>query len=786
MFKLALICGGPSLERGISLNSARSVMDHLSSFGIEIYPLYVDALERFFLISPSQLYSNTPADFDYKIASVGTPFNLSELQLFLKEMDLVFSVMHGFFGEDGQIQSLLEKWEIPFVGSSSDCCRRMFCKIEAADFLKKEGFFTLEREIFYPKEEIRLEVLSSFFIEHPVAIVKPAIGGSSLGVRIVKNAEEALQAIEKLLHQKPPSPVLLEPFCQGTEFTVLVLQNDQKKPVALIPTQIDLENKESEIFDFRKKYLPTNQAAYHTPPLFSVEQAHQIRKKCEAIFDLFGMRDFVRIDGWILSDGTFYFSDINPVSGLEQNSFLFRQAAFLGMSHGSVLQYILKSACARYSLVFPTSSSDFTKNKQPVFVLFGGDSAERQVSLMSGSNVWLKLLHSKKHEPFPFFCDVNGDVWKIPYAFALHHTVEEIYANCLTNLSEEWTSLVREVQDKLNIPFSLPCAPSKMSFESFLQEAKEKASFVFLGMHGGRGEDGTLQSFLERDRIPYNGSNAKASSLCMDKYLTGEVIRSMDHPNLSSLPKKHVPMQALMELEEERIKIFWGDALKELGSNRLLIKPRHDGCSAGIISLCSFEDFLTYLTIYQQKKTTIPSDTFFSQSTPVEMPQNGSDFILEPYIETDRIFLKDRLLHREKKEGWIELTVGVLEKEQAYRAFNPSVTLSEGAILSLEEKFQGGTGINLTPPPEEILSLASTQKIKQLSEKAAKALGIQNYARLDLFFNEQTQQMILIEANTLPALTPSTVLYHQGLAEERPLYPLELLETIIDGKMSCV
>lgn len=785
MFKLALICGGPSLERGISLNSARSVMDHLRSFAIEVYPLYVNTLEQFYLISPAQLYCNTPADFDYKIASVGTPFTLSELELFLKGVDLVFSVIHGLFGEDGQLQSLLEKWNIPFVGSSSVCCNKMFCKIQAADFLKKHGFFTLDRETFYPEEEIYPQVLSSFFSKHPLAIVKPSVGGSSLGVSVVKSVEEAFQAIEQLLKQKEASPVLLEPFCRGTEFTVLVLQNDQKKPVALVPTQIELQNREDEIFDFRKKYLPTNQASYHTPPLFSLEQVKCIQENCEFIFELFGMRDFVRIDGWVLADGTLYFSDINPVSGLEQNSFLFRQAAFLGMSHPSVLEYILKSACERYSLVFPKASSVFKESKQPVFVLFGGDSAERQVSLMSGSNVWLKLLHSKKHEPFPFFFDVNGDVWKIPYAFALHHTVEEIYTNCLTGMSEEWAFLVREIQHKLRISLSPFSPASKMSFSSFLQEAKEKAGFVFIGMHGGKGEDGTLQSLLERYQIPYNGSNSKASSLCMDKYLTGDVIRSINDPDLLSLAKKHVPMNTLVEETQERIRTFWEESLQMLESNRLLIKPRHDGCSSGIIPLSSFEDFSTYIEIYKQKKATIPPGTFFEQFTYVEMPQNGTDFILEPYIETDRIFLKDHLLYHQKKKGWMELTIGVLEKGGSYRAFNPSITLSEGAILSLEEKFQGGTGINLTPPPEQILCLASIQKIKQLSEKAAGALGIQNYARLDLFFNTETQQMIVIEANTLPALTPSTVLYHQGLAEEIPLSPLELLETIIDGKMCC-
>jgi D-alanine-D-alanine ligase-like ATP-grasp enzyme len=63
-------------------------------------------------------------------------------------------------------------------------------------------------------------------------------------------------------------------------------------------------------------------------------------------------------------------------------------------------------------------------------------------------------------------------------------------------------------------------------------------------------------------------------------------------------------------------------------------------------------------------------------------------------------------------------------------------------------------------------------------------LGIENYARLDIFFNRMTEKMILIEANTLPGLTPSTVIYHQGLAEEPSLTPLALLEKIIASKFS--
>lgn len=159
------------------------------------------------------------------------------------------------------------------------------------------------------------------------------------------------------------------------------------------------------------------------------------------------------------------------------------------------------------------------------------------------------------------------------------------------------------------------------------------------------------------------------------------------------------------------------------------------------------------------------------------------EYLLEPYLETDRIVIEKNSLQHIAKQGWIELTVGVLEYEGQYHSLNPSITIADGAVLSLEEKFQGGTGVNLTPPPVEILSLQTTEKIKRLIEKTAQALGIQNYARLDIFFNRISEKMVVIEANTLPALTPSTVLYHQALVENPPLTPQAFIEKIINYKM---
>src|SRR3989338_10623550 len=121
--RVAILCGGPSLERGISLNSARSILDHLGSQGVEIVPIYFNEQKRPYKISTAQLYSNTPSDFDFKLSQTARALSESALVRILKNVTIIFPCIHGSFGEDGEIQSFLEKHNIPFIGSGSKSCK---------------------------------------------------------------------------------------------------------------------------------------------------------------------------------------------------------------------------------------------------------------------------------------------------------------------------------------------------------------------------------------------------------------------------------------------------------------------------------------------------------------------------------------------------------------------------------------------------------------------------------------------------------------------------------------
>ncbi|MET0156122.1 MAG: ATP-grasp domain-containing protein [Rickettsiales bacterium] len=787
-FRIGVICGGPSAERGISLNSARSLSDHLRSADVEVVPFYADARGTFYAIDAALLYSNTPSDFDYKLAGGDAALSRDELREALKTLDVVFPAIHGAFGEDGGLQSMLEEWGVPFVGSSSASCEAMFHKGRAAETLRANGFKTIPSVTLSSSEGKETETLRNFFDRFSVvrAAVKPAAGGSSIGVSSVRSWQEAVAKTRELFARFPGDDVIVEPFCEGREFSVVVLQNAKGKPVALAPSEVCVNYGENGFFDFRRKYLPSAGTRWPCPPELDVSLVEEMRRGAERVFSLFGARDFLRIDGWTLQDGSIVFTDINPISGMEQNSFLFQQASRVGMTHRDVLAAILRRHYAPERYERHARTKVRTEQKRPVRVVFGGDTAERQVSLMSGTNVWLKLRESERYCPAPYFLDPKGDVWKLPYAYALSHTAEEIYENCLfADAIERRVSPIRaDVRAGLGLSqgyygADLGAMPVRASKDEFLGKAVRENAFVFLALHGGDGENGAWQAALDRTGLDYNGSGAEASALCIDKFATGEKITELHFPNVETAPKIPFSPAEWRDAPASRFASLFSSACREFGADSVLVKPRGDGCSAGVVRLADAQELQSYVEWSHVGGAVLPAGTFRYQHSPLEMPGKDADMLLEAFVDVDAVRVAGVELRREKRSGYVELTVGVLEQGGALRALQPSITVAEDCILSLEEKFQGGTGVNLTPPPETIVSAEEKRDLMKKIERVAASFGIEGYARLDVFYRPADKNLILIEANTLPGLTPSTVIYHQALAESPPLSPLAFLEKII-------
>lgn len=795
--RLALVCGGPSRERGISLNSARSLLDHLGTLNIVITPYYVDCEKQFYSISRERLYSNTPADFDFKLHQTTARLDETQWIAKLREHDIVFPVIHGAFGEDGQLQQLLEQHQIPFVGPSSQTARLMFHKHEAASLLARHHFTTLPNLLITKDDNPKTakQKIVDFWqqIDTNRVVIKPAAGGSSIGVFTATSIEETYAQYQRLSAMDIHDATLIEPFCQGQEFTLIVLENPDGQPVALVPHQIKIDHRHGQIFDYRRKYLPTSNTMWACPPHFSDDVVENIRQQAQTLFMLFQMRDFARLDGWLLDDGQILFTDFNPISGMEQNSFIFQQATRIGMTHASLLHYIIGQACRRHEIPLPPiPPSTKDDQRQAVHVLIGGKTAERQVSLMSGTNIWLKLRHSSRYQPSLYFIDHQEIIWRLPYSYALSHTVEEIYENCLTAdvIQRRMQSYTQRIHQQLKADHDYwlqeDATPKSMNWSQFVHHSQQQGAFVFLGLHGGDGENGVYQQKLDDAGLPYNGSHAEASRLCMNKYLTGLAVSKAGYSQLISAPKVCIKAEDIPQNLAQSTS-FWQNLCQRWSTDSLIIKPLNDGCSAGIIRLAEAEELMRYMDYVRQGKTFLEAGLFKHQAQAIEMASAGNpDFLLEPFIITDELIIDHHQLKHQSKQGWIELTVGVLAQKGHYHALNPSITVSEDSVLSLEEKFQGGTGINITPPPTTLITKAQCAHLKRMIEKAAEALGIDNYARIDIFFNRQNNDVMIIEANSLPALTPSTVIYHQGLAEPKPLAPRTFLENLIDLRMERV
>lgn len=787
--ELLLICGGPSRERDISLNSVRSVFDHFRSMsGINLKVVFIDEKMKKYVIDERFLYSNTAYDFEFMLSS-NEEICESDYEKMLHSSDMVFPVMHGQYGEDGGIQLFLEELGVPFIASSSRACKMMYDKKNADDIILKANKLTTIPKLFLRLEDDIQNKIFLFMSENKIydAVIKPTKGGSSIGVNIVHGVESAIRQANESLNTY--DEIVIEAMCHGKEFTIIVLEANNQVS-ALMPTEIELLDKDGcpvvgEIFDKRKKYLSTTETHYYCPARFDRKKIGEIMETAENLFKIVGAHDFLRIDGWLLDDGSVYFSDFNPISGMEQNSFIFQQSAAIGLRHKDLLALILSNACKRYGIEYDLHSEDIS-SKQRLHILLGGITSERQVSLMSGTNAWLKLLNSKKYYPVPYILFRENEeftVYEVPYAAALKHTTEEIY-DYINYRSESYIKYANELKDKIVKKLCIQdfinvsdVISKRMSLSEFIKFTKSQNADVFIGLHGGFGENGGLQSMLENAGIHFNGAGSQASELCMNKYMTGEKIKEAAISGVRTCKKILIKQDEIFQLLNDTNK-KWDDICAFFNANRVVVKPNGDGCSTGIVILTSSDELRRYVELILEKNSFVPENAFENQPEKIQLPSKIVDIIFEEYIATPKLIVTDRSVIADGYGDWIEMTVGVICKGK-YHSFNPSITVADNAVLSLEEKFQGGTGINITPPPVNIISANLCKKIKSSMEKVAEVFKIKDYCRIDIFANTKTEEIVVIEVNTLPGLSPSTVLFQQGAKESPPLYPMELLEAII-------
>jgi D-alanine-D-alanine ligase len=289
---IAVLMGGYSTEREISLMSGKAVYKALLKNNVECFP------------------------FDL------TEDNLDKL--WIKEFDKAFIVLHGRGGEDGYIQSLLDKRKVPFTGSGVEASNLCMNKAHTKDVWLKHELPLSPSIVATQGKPIDLIDFSL-----PWA-VKPTMEGSSIGITKVENKNELDTALE--LAWQYNNEALIEHWIEGDEYTVAILGNQALPSIKIMS--------DHDFYDYDSKYF-SNKTEYLCPSDLSEQQEKNIRTIAMKAFNLTGASDWGRVDFILDKNKNPYLLEINTVPGMTSHSLVPMAAKAAGMNFEQLVLKIL-------------------------------------------------------------------------------------------------------------------------------------------------------------------------------------------------------------------------------------------------------------------------------------------------------------------------------------------------------------------------------------------------------------------------------------------------------------
>ncbi len=307
-----VLSGGPSSEHEVSLWSAEMVLKNLDRKKYEVH----------FVVMGK--------DGKWKF-NTGRTFDVGDAITYIKHsrFDFAFIAMHGFFGEDGRMQALLEWMEISHSGSGVKSSAMAMDKhvsnlLYATHGLRVPNYIVLDTGANKKRSTFPLPF-----------VVKPICGGSTVGVSIVKKSEDLKSALAKAFEED--GRVMIQEHIQGREFTCGVLENKNGRSFALPPTEII--PKTSNLFDYRAKYTNGGSAEI-TPPRLPKPQINELQKLALRAHEILGCRGMSRSD-FILRKSKFYILETNTIPGMTATSLLPQAARVAGISFTEMLDLII-------------------------------------------------------------------------------------------------------------------------------------------------------------------------------------------------------------------------------------------------------------------------------------------------------------------------------------------------------------------------------------------------------------------------------------------------------------
>ena len=283
--KIAVLMGGPGAEREVSLASGKAVLKALLGLGFHAVAVDVTTEE----------------------------INLPE------GTNLGFNVIHGTFGEDGQLQDAMEKLGIPYTGAGSASSKLAINKTLAKEKFLAAGVPTARSETV----SLRQGVVPDLTIKAPL-VIKPPLEGSSVGIQVVKTQDEVPAALLKAAEKY--REVLIEEFISGKELTVAILDGKALPIVQIIPPE--------GIYDMASKYpwlTGSKGSEYHCPADLDLQTTMAVQAAAVAAHHSLGIEIYSRVDVLLDSENRPYVLEANTIPGMTETSLLPKAATAAGI-----------------------------------------------------------------------------------------------------------------------------------------------------------------------------------------------------------------------------------------------------------------------------------------------------------------------------------------------------------------------------------------------------------------------------------------------------------------------
>lgn len=318
--RILVALGGRSSEREVSINSGRQVVGALEDLGYQTAVLDVGTGK---LLQTPEL-DNLEKD-PAKLPKVS---NLPLVDI-KRHFQLVFIVMHGRFGEDGGLQSLLDENEIKYTGSGPLSSALAMNKEFSKKVFKASGLPVLEDQIITKPDE-------KCQIPFPV-VVKPNDQGSSVGVSICENEADFTVGLKQALQTS--GSVMIEPYVKGKELTCAILESKNGQSEALPVTEI-IPN--SRFFDLKAKYDGTTQEI--SPAKISDKLSKRVQELAIATHRTLGCRHFSRVDMIVDEKENVYILELNSIPGLTSESLFPKAAKAAGYEFKNLISHLVDIA----------------------------------------------------------------------------------------------------------------------------------------------------------------------------------------------------------------------------------------------------------------------------------------------------------------------------------------------------------------------------------------------------------------------------------------------------------